>query len=105
MVSHGKVEDILHEAAGLTEQTFVVTGVKDEKKGEQLIVLHKLEDEPLRKCLEALAKSALPNLWKPRADHFIRVASFPCLGTGKLDLRRIREMAEARSAGVSPASA
>jgi acyl-[acyl-carrier-protein]-phospholipid O-acyltransferase / long-chain-fatty-acid--[acyl-carrier-protein] ligase len=44
MVPHGKVEEKLHEAAGLTEQTFVVTGVKDEKKGEHLLVLHKLDD-------------------------------------------------------------
>ena len=70
MVPHGKVEEKLHEAAGVTEQTFVVTGVKDEKKGEQLIVLHKLGDEPLQRCLEKLAQSDLPNLWKPRADRF-----------------------------------
>ncbi len=94
MVPHGKVEEKLHEAAGMTEQTFVVTGVKDEKKGEQLVVLHKLGDEPLQNCLEKLARSDLPNLWKPRTDRFIRVEAFPYLGTGKLDLRRIREMAD-----------
>jgi acyl-[acyl-carrier-protein]-phospholipid O-acyltransferase/long-chain-fatty-acid--[acyl-carrier-protein] ligase len=94
MVPHGKVEEKLHEAAGATEQTFVVVGVKDEKKGEQLLVLHKLSDEHLRMCLEKMAQSDLPNLWKPRADHFIRIESFPYLGTGKLDLRRVREIAE-----------
>ncbi len=94
MVPHGKVEDTLHEAAGTTEQTFVVTGVKDEKKGEKLVVLHILDDGALRICLDNLSKSDLPNLWKPRADHFIRVDRFPYLGTGKLDLRRIREMAD-----------
>jgi acyl-[acyl-carrier-protein]-phospholipid O-acyltransferase / long-chain-fatty-acid--[acyl-carrier-protein] ligase len=97
MVPHGKVEETLHEAAGATEQSFVVTGVKDKKKGEQLIVLHRLDEEPLQNCLEKLAKSDLPNLWKPRADRFIRVKEFPYLGTGKLDLRRIREMAEQAS--------
>jgi hypothetical protein len=40
-------------------------------------------------------------LWKPRADRFVRVGAFPYLGTGKLDLRRIREMAERASAGNS----
>jgi acyl-[acyl-carrier-protein]-phospholipid O-acyltransferase / long-chain-fatty-acid--[acyl-carrier-protein] ligase len=94
MVPHGKVEEILHEAAGATEQTFVVTGVKDEKKGEQLLVMHMLDAEPLRRCLEKFSQSDLPNLWKPRPDRFIRVEAFPYLGTGKLDLRRIREMAE-----------
>jgi hypothetical protein len=67
------------------------------KKGEQLVVLHKLEDELLKSCLENLAQSDLPNLWKPRADRFVRVEDFPYLGTGKLDLRRIREMAEQAS--------
>jgi acyl-[acyl-carrier-protein]-phospholipid O-acyltransferase/long-chain-fatty-acid--[acyl-carrier-protein] ligase len=98
MVPHSKVEETLHEAAGMTEQAFVVTGVKDSKKGEQLIVLHILDQEPLQSCIEKLAKSDLPNLWKPRADRFIRVEAFPYLGTGKLDLRRIREMAELESA-------
>ncbi|HTY61186.1 MAG TPA: acyl-[ACP]--phospholipid O-acyltransferase [Acidobacteriota bacterium] len=97
MVSHGKVEETLHEAAGVAEQSFVVTGVKDEKKGEQLIVFHKLDEESLQSCIEKLAKSELPNLWKPRADRFVRVETFPYLGTGKLDLRRIREMAEQAS--------
>ena len=97
MVPHGKIEEKLHEAAGATEQTFVVTGVKDEKKGEQLIVLHKLSGEQLMTCLEKLAHSDLPNLWKPRADHFVRVEAFPYLGTGKLDLRRIKDVAEQAS--------
>jgi acyl-[acyl-carrier-protein]-phospholipid O-acyltransferase / long-chain-fatty-acid--[acyl-carrier-protein] ligase len=97
MVPHGKVEETLHDAVEATEQTFVVTGVKDDKKGERLIVLHKLSDDKLRACLEKLAQSDLPNLWKPRADHFVRVEAFPYLGTGKLDLRGIRKMAEEAS--------
>jgi acyl-[acyl-carrier-protein]-phospholipid O-acyltransferase/long-chain-fatty-acid--[acyl-carrier-protein] ligase len=35
----------------------------------------------------------LPNLWKPRADQFFRVDQIPLLGTGKLDLRKIKEIA------------
>jgi acyl-[acyl-carrier-protein]-phospholipid O-acyltransferase / long-chain-fatty-acid--[acyl-carrier-protein] ligase len=99
MVSHGTVEERLHEAAGVTEQTFVVTGVKDDKKGEQLVVMHKLDVEPLRRCIEKFSQSDLPNLWKPRPDRFLHVEAFPYLGTGKLDLRRIREMAERASVG------
>jgi acyl-[acyl-carrier-protein]-phospholipid O-acyltransferase/long-chain-fatty-acid--[acyl-carrier-protein] ligase len=101
MVPHGKVEEKLHEFAGATEQTFVVTGVKDERRGEQLVVLHKLGDESLQSCLEKLVQSDLPNLWKPRADRFVRVEAFPYLGTGKLDLRRIREMADQGMPGSS----
>jgi acyl-[acyl-carrier-protein]-phospholipid O-acyltransferase/long-chain-fatty-acid--[acyl-carrier-protein] ligase len=92
MVPHIKVEEKLHELAGVAEQTFVVTGLPDEKKGERLVVLHKLADGQLLSCLEKLAQCDLPNLWKPRADQFIRVENFPLLGTGKLDLRKVREM-------------
>lgn len=93
MVPHIKVEERLHELAGATEQTFVVAGVPDEKKGERLVVLHKLADGSLRDCLEKLAQTDLPNLWKPRADQFFRVENFPMLGTGKLDLRKAKETA------------
>jgi acyl-[acyl-carrier-protein]-phospholipid O-acyltransferase/long-chain-fatty-acid--[acyl-carrier-protein] ligase len=94
MVPHIKVEEILHELAGTTEQTFVVAGVPDKKKGERLVVLHKLTDEQLAPGLEKLAQCDLPNLWKPRADQFFRVDNFPLLGTGKLDLRKVKELAE-----------
>jgi acyl-[acyl-carrier-protein]-phospholipid O-acyltransferase/long-chain-fatty-acid--[acyl-carrier-protein] ligase len=93
MVPHIKVEERLHELAGSTEQTFVVAGVPDEKKGERLVVLHKLTDAQLQLTLEKLAQTDLPNLWKPRADQFFHVDSFPMLGTGKLDLRKVKELA------------
>ena len=48
----------------------------------------------LAPCLEKLAQCDLPNLWKPRADQFFRVDNFPLLGTGKLDLRKVKELAE-----------
>ena len=94
MVPHIKVEEKLHELANATEQTFVVTGLPDEKKGERLVVLHTLPDAGLASCLEKLAPCDLPNLWKPRADQFFRVDHFPLLGTGKLDLRKVKELAE-----------
>ena len=94
MVPHIKVEEKLHELANATEQTFVVTGLPDEKKGERLVVLHKLPDAGLASCLEKLAQCDLPNLWKPRADQFFRVDNFPLLGTGKLDLRKVKEAAQ-----------
>jgi len=93
MVPHIKIEERLHELVAATEQTFVVAGVPDEKKGERLIVLHKLNDARLRECLEKLAQTDLPNLWKPRGDQFFRVEGFPMLGTGKLDLRQVKALA------------
>ncbi|MGA2867014.1 MAG: MFS transporter [Verrucomicrobiota bacterium] len=93
MVPHIKVEERLHELAAATELSFLVAGVPDEKKGERLVVLHKLAEAQLRHCLEKLAQCDLPNLWKPRADQFFRVDAFAYLGSGKLDLRKTKEMA------------
>jgi acyl-[acyl-carrier-protein]-phospholipid O-acyltransferase/long-chain-fatty-acid--[acyl-carrier-protein] ligase len=93
MVPHIKVEERLHELAGATEQQFVVTAVPDGKKGERLVVLHTLAPEELKVVLEKLPQSGLPNLWIPRPNQFFSVEEFPHLGTGKLDLRRIRELA------------
>ena len=94
MVPHLKVEEKLQELAGVPEVAFVVMGVPDEKKGERLIVLHKIAEADLPALLEKFAACDLPNLWKPKADAFHRVESFPMLGTGKLDLRGVKEMAQ-----------
>jgi acyl-[acyl-carrier-protein]-phospholipid O-acyltransferase/long-chain-fatty-acid--[acyl-carrier-protein] ligase len=93
MVPHIKVEEKLQELASAAEQMFVVTAVPDEKKGERLIVLHTLVEAKLAQCLELFAKCDLPALWRPRADQFVRVEALPYLGTGKLDLRKARELA------------
>ena len=98
MVPHLKIEEKLHELISASEQTFVVAGVPDEKKGERLIVLHKLAEQDLPVCLEKFSACDLPNLWKPKADDFHRVEGFPLLGTGKLDLRGVKEMAAKFSA-------
>lgn len=98
MVPLVKVEDMLHQLSGITTQTFAVAAVPDERKGERLIVLHLLAEEKLKPVLEKLPNSGLPNLWIPRPDSFFRVDAFPTLGTGKLDLRGLREKAAEISA-------
>jgi acyl-[acyl-carrier-protein]-phospholipid O-acyltransferase/long-chain-fatty-acid--[acyl-carrier-protein] ligase len=93
MVPHIKVEEKLHELIGAQGQVFVVTSGPDEKKGERLLVLHTLDDEQLQSCLAHLDQIGLPNLWIPRRDAFFKVDAIPYLGTGKLDLRKVRELA------------
>lgn len=100
MVPHLKVEEKLQELAGKAEQMFVVTGVPDEKKGERLIVLHRLAQPELAAVLEQFSASDLPNLWKPKPGDFFDVQSFPLLGTGKLDLRGVKAIATERAAMV-----
>jgi acyl-[acyl-carrier-protein]-phospholipid O-acyltransferase/long-chain-fatty-acid--[acyl-carrier-protein] ligase len=93
MVPHIKVEEKLQELADAQDQVFVVTSGPDEKKGERLLVLHTLDEQHLKSCLEHLNETGLPNLWIPRPQAFFKVDAIPYLGTGKLDLRRVREMA------------
>jgi acyl-[acyl-carrier-protein]-phospholipid O-acyltransferase/long-chain-fatty-acid--[acyl-carrier-protein] ligase len=97
MVPHIKVEEKLHELAESVEQVFAVTSGPDEKKGERLLVLHTLPDDLLLRCLARLGEIDLPNLWIPRASAFFKVDALPVLGTGKLDLRKIRQLAIERS--------
>ena len=93
MVPHIKIEEKLHELLNADGQVLAVTAIPDEKKGERLVVLHTLPEDALKDCLERLSKSDLPALWKPRPDLFFHVEQLPYLGTGKLDLRRLREIA------------
>ncbi len=93
MVPHIKVEEKLHELLEADGQVLAITSIPDEKKGERLIVLHTLPENVLRDCIERLSKSDLPALWKPKPDQFLHVEQLPYLGTGKLDLRKLRELA------------
>jgi acyl-[acyl-carrier-protein]-phospholipid O-acyltransferase/long-chain-fatty-acid--[acyl-carrier-protein] ligase len=94
MVPHIKVEEKLQDLVESSDQVFAVTSGPDEKKGERLLVLHTLAEDRMAMCLDRLNEIGLPNLWTPRQDAFFRVESLPCLGSGKLDLRRIRELAQ-----------
>jgi acyl-[acyl-carrier-protein]-phospholipid O-acyltransferase/long-chain-fatty-acid--[acyl-carrier-protein] ligase len=97
MVPHQKVEDELHQIVGTTEQTFAVTAVADERKGERLIVLHvPLNGKDVHQVWQSLNSRGLPNLWVPAERDFFEVPELPVLGTGKMDLRRIKEIAQAR---------
>ena len=93
MVPHIRVEEKLQDLLGDAERKFVVTGIPDAKKGERLVVLHTLEPEELAKVLEHLAGAGLPNLWTPRSSQFYRIEEIPYLGSGKLDLRRVHQIA------------
>ena len=97
MVPHIWVEEKLLELIGADGQVLAVTAVPDEKKGERLVVLHTLEEKTLSECQAKLARCDLPALWKPRPDQFLKVEKLPYLGTGKLDLRKLREMAQGRA--------
>lgn len=70
-----------------------VTAVPDEFRGERLIVIHRDLPKPVDVILRELAQTGFPKLWLPSSDSFLRVDEIPVLGTGKLDLRRLKEVA------------
>jgi acyl-[acyl-carrier-protein]-phospholipid O-acyltransferase/long-chain-fatty-acid--[acyl-carrier-protein] ligase len=101
MVPHIKIEEALHGALSAAETLLVVAGVPDDKKGERLVVMHTLDDARLQGLLSGLGGLGLPNLWLPREDAFFRMTEVPLLGTGKLDLRKVKERALAAVQGSS----
>jgi len=93
MISHGAVEKALQEALGAEPGTLAVVAVEDERKGEKLHVLHTLGD-PIPNLGDTLRKLGIPNLWKPNPKDWIAVDTLPVLGSGKLDYRRMKELAQ-----------
>lgn len=100
MVPHLKIEEVLSAFVDTTPEDdsddhllLAVTAVPDQKKGERLIVLHTPLTKSVEQMQQALKDSGLPNIFIPTADSFVQVDHLPLLGTGKLDLRGIKEMA------------
>jgi acyl-[acyl-carrier-protein]-phospholipid O-acyltransferase/long-chain-fatty-acid--[acyl-carrier-protein] ligase len=91
MVPHSAVEDALHAALDRTG-VLAVPSVPDDNRGEKLVVVHTPEAGEGAALHRLLSRSGLPNLWKPARDCFVAVERLPLLGTGKPDLRKIREM-------------
>jgi len=99
MVPHVRVEEVYLQGLDTTERVVAVTGVPHPKKGEELVVLHLDKAGDVRKLHEIIANSDLPNMWKPRPDNYIQVDSMPVLGSGKLDITKLRKIAlEAKKA-------
>ncbi len=96
MVPHRQVEEAFQQASGEELQICAVTGVPDDRRGEQLAVLHTLDEQRIAQIITKVAASGLPNLFMPSRSHFIKVDALPVLGTGKLDLRALKRIATER---------
>lgn len=99
MVPHLRIEEELSKILAVgqggddPELKLAVTAVPDAAKGERLVVLHKPLARPVDEVVKALQNAGLPNLWLPSKDCFFEVERIPVLGTGKLDLRAIKQTA------------
>ena len=70
-----------------------VTSVPDEGRGERLIVLHTTLEKSPADIIKELRDKGLPNLWLPSTDSFAQVEQIPILGSGKLDLKGLKQTA------------
>ncbi|HZZ73514.1 MAG TPA: AMP-binding protein, partial [Pirellulales bacterium] len=98
MVPHIKVEEALQKilSAGADDEgelKVAVTAIPDERKGERLIVVHRQRDLSVERTCKQLAESGLPNLFIPGSDSFLYVEEIPHLGTGKVDLKGLKQLA------------
>jgi acyl-[acyl-carrier-protein]-phospholipid O-acyltransferase/long-chain-fatty-acid--[acyl-carrier-protein] ligase len=94
MVPLERVEEVLHEVLGTTERVCAVTCVPDEARGERIVVLYTAHaGVEVRPWQQGLGSRGLPNLWLPAERDFFAVPELPLLGSGKLNLQRVKEMA------------
>jgi acyl-[acyl-carrier-protein]-phospholipid O-acyltransferase/long-chain-fatty-acid--[acyl-carrier-protein] ligase len=93
MVPHEAIESKIVDLLGLSgrdERPIAIMGVEDEAKGEALVLLSAV-DIDLAELRKKLHEAGVPNLWVPKRVQ--RVDSIPVLASGKLDLKKCKEVA------------
>ena len=100
MVPHIQIEETLlsllynNECADASDTIpLAVTAVPDQRKGERLVVIHIRLSKSADELCAGLAEAGLPNVYVPSPNSFIEVESLPLLGSGKLDLKAIQQIA------------
>ena len=100
MIPHVQVEESLQKLLDDDEQDepkIAVTAVNDQRKGERLVVLHTKLSKNVDELCNGLVEQGLPNIYIPSKQCFFEVEQLPLLGTGKLDLRAIKDVAEEKT--------
>jgi acyl-[acyl-carrier-protein]-phospholipid O-acyltransferase/long-chain-fatty-acid--[acyl-carrier-protein] ligase len=94
MVPLERIEEELHDILSSTERVCVVTCIPDEARGERLVVLHvQHEGLEVKGWWNQLTSRGLPGLWIPSERDFYPVSELPLLGSGKVNLKRVKEIA------------
>lgn len=95
MVPLEKVEDELHQILKTNDKMAAVTAIPDVKKGERIVVLHlRFLETTTTDVWKQLNERGLPNIYVPSQRDFYEVPELPILGSGKLDLKRCKQMAQ-----------
>jgi acyl-[acyl-carrier-protein]-phospholipid O-acyltransferase/long-chain-fatty-acid--[acyl-carrier-protein] ligase len=94
MIPLEKIEEELQGILATNDRVCSVTAVPDERRGERVVVLHlELNGLSVATLRHKLTEKGLPNLWVPGDRDFFQVSELPLLGSGKVDLKRIKDIA------------
>jgi acyl-[acyl-carrier-protein]-phospholipid O-acyltransferase/long-chain-fatty-acid--[acyl-carrier-protein] ligase len=93
MVPHLSVEEAVNRLLG--DACATVVSVPDEQRGERLVLFYACPGVSAAELWTRLCQSELPKLWIPKPGSIHSIEVIPTLGSGKVDLRRLRQMAEA----------
>ena len=96
MVPLERLDEEMHDILGYNgDRILAVAAVPDEKRGERVVVLHlSCVSGHFEALFLQLRQRGLPNLWIPDHRDCFLIEAFPVLGSGKLDLRRVGELAK-----------
>jgi acyl-[acyl-carrier-protein]-phospholipid O-acyltransferase / long-chain-fatty-acid--[acyl-carrier-protein] ligase len=100
MVPHMKLEEQIQTMLD-PQFTCAVTAVPDETRGERLVAFFTDPALPSAQLWERLCRSELPRLWIPKREDLRFIDAIPSLGTGKVDLRAVRQLAAGASEAVA----
>jgi acyl-[acyl-carrier-protein]-phospholipid O-acyltransferase / long-chain-fatty-acid--[acyl-carrier-protein] ligase len=92
MVPHMKVEQQIQELLD-PHFTCVVTAIPDAARGERLVAFYTDPSVTSQTLWEQLCRTELPRLWLPKREDLRLLEAIPTLGTGKVDLRAVRQLA------------
>ncbi|EGW0785435.1 acyl-[ACP]--phospholipid O-acyltransferase [Campylobacter jejuni] len=92
MISLGAIEEEIAKFIDTEVVKFCATSLEDEKKGEQIVLLIECNNEIFEGVCEAIKNSNIPTLFKPR--YYFQIEKIPLLGSGKVDLKKVKELAK-----------
>ena len=93
MIPHLAIENELKRGVESVENNLIVTAVPDVKRGEKLIVLFTDAAGNANSLQQTMTASDIPNLWKPLPSSYYKVDAIPMLGSGKVDLKGVKNLA------------
>ena len=94
MVPHELIEQRLSEFHPSESRCFAVTGCKDSRRGERIVVFHTIDEGEIPALIAQMRSSGMPNLWIPKPEDFVKIDAIPVMGSGKLDLQTLRRLSE-----------